>query len=477
MSDQPLHFLRIPPFPRHRAGALMAAGEGLSFDADALAAELVAQRVGGAFWAPQSDPWTRGLRDDPEAGLVRALRMGGEAARAVVEKLTKGVHPRCPFTGEALDWLEAVRLMGAWRRLIECNRAYTAVFGIAGWKRETLDALLWAGSGPVPYRQCPKAFGCGDGLRSGDLALAWVARAPASLGKALDDVGVKLGEVEDGFIRSAGLGADCVPPLSVLIDPMGSHVDPSRPSLLETVLSTHDFPPELLARAAALRAMLVEHGVGKYGVAKYGVAHSGDPVLPPRSKRRLLVIGQVEDDRAVLLGGAGNTNLSLLQRARAMEPEAELIYKPHPDVEAGHRKGAIPDAQALALADAIERHAPLSRLLGEVDGLHVISSQAGFEALLQGVPVVTHGVPFYAGWGLTQDLAPMPERRGRQLGLDALVAASLILCPRYLDPVTRLPCPVEVLVRRMVEGQADMVTPLVRLRRLQGRVVKLLGLR
>ena len=149
-----------------------------------------------------------------------------------------------------------------------------------------------------------------------------------------------------------------------------------------------------------------------------------------------------------------------------------MIYKPHPDVEAGHRIGAIPDAVALTHADRIERATPVTTLLGEVDAVHVISSLAGFEALLRGVDVVTHGVPFYAGWGLTRDLAVVPDRRGRRRGLDELVAAVLVLYPRYLDPVTRLPCGPEVLVERMAAGQAGMDGPLVRLRMAQGRVMK-----
>jgi capsular polysaccharide export protein len=90
-----------------------------------------------------------------------------------------------------------------------------------------------------------------------------------------------------------------------------------------------------------------------------------------------------------------------------------------------------------------------------VDAVHVLTSLAGFEALLRGRAVTCHGTPFYAGWGLTRDLAPVPARRGRALTLDALVAGVLILYPRYLDPVSGLPCPPEVLVERMARAQAN----------------------
>jgi capsular polysaccharide export protein len=268
------------------------------------------------------------------------------------------------------------------------------------------------------------------------------------------------------MIRSTGLGAHCVPPLSVIIDPLAAHFDPSQPSTLENILQHGEIAPELVTRAQHLRHRLVAAGISKYGQDAPQIV--GPPAAPGQC-RRILVTGQVEDDRAVLLGGAGCTNRDLLARARSVEPDAELIYKPHPDVEAGHRRGAIPDAEVLLAADRIERHAAISTLLEEVDGLHVISSLAGFEALCRGVAVTTHGVPFYAGWGLTHDLGPVPARRQRARSLDELIAAVLILYPRYLDPVTRLPCPVEVLVERMAAGEATVSSPLVALREWQGK--------
>ena len=186
--------------------------------------------------------------------------------------------------------------------------------------------------------------------------------------------------------------------------------------------------------------------------------------------RRILVLGQVEDDRSVLNGGPGQTNLGLLTRARQLEPDAWLIYRPHPDVEAGHRKGHIADHQALQFADEIERGGSITALIDSVDGVHCITSLGGFEALLRGKEVTTHGVPFYAGWGLTTDLGPIPSRRTRRRSLDELVAATLILYPTYFDPVTRLPCPPEVLVRRIARGEDGFAAPLAWLRSSQGKL-------
>jgi capsular polysaccharide export protein len=144
------------------------------------------------------------------------------------------------------------------------------------------------------------------------------------------------------------------------------------------------------------------------------------------------------------------SNADLLAAARAAEPHAFIIYKPHPDVQTGYRRGFLPARQARRHADMVVPSGNIGTLLAEVDALHTITSLAGFEGLLRGVAVTTWGAPFYAGWGLTDDREP-PPRRARRLSLDALVAGCLILYPRYQDPVTLLPCTPELLLDRLAE--------------------------
>lgn len=81
-----------------------------------------------------------------------------------------------------------------------------------------------------------------------------------------------------------------------------------------------------------------------------------------------------------------------------------------------------------------------------------MTSLLGFEALLRKVPVTTLGVPFYAGWGLTTDLARIPPRRRARPTLSGLVHASLIDYPRYVHPVTGAPCPVEPVVAWLADS-------------------------
>jgi len=495
--------LAIPPFPGARPPAfavprMTRSGAG-SDDLPRLLAALAQHRVGGCYWGRQvagpaqldasnwprdADPWclldsaevVTLPADDGRCLLVLAANkpltvLGADGAacdfEALVEAHLTGWRWRDPFNGAAISALEAIALCGFWRRLIDGNRGIVAALGFAHWKKPTVAPLLWNGR-ETPFRRslpqlCP----------AGEVAL-WRSRvAPADNAKLADKPVL---EVEDGFIRSAGLGADCVPPLSIIVDGRGVHFDPTRPSDLENLLEHGGFAPDLLARAAALRSAIVAAGVSKY---EQGA--TGPLPRPGGARRHVLVPGQVEDDRAVTSGGALSSNLELLRRARAAAgPDAFVIFKPHPDVLAGHRRGLIAAGDAQQFADAVETQAPMAGLIAMVDELHVNSSLAGFEALLRGKPVTVHGVPFYAGWGLTTDLGEVPARRTARRSLDELVAAALLLYPRYLDPVTGLPCPPEVLVERLVQGKAALdpkARALVTIRRVAGSANRIIGRR
>jgi len=386
-----------------------------------------------------------------ESGKRSALRKAFGAAAV------HGMTYCDPFYGEEMDLGATIELCGHWRRLIDSNRGLTAALGFAFWKRDTVAPLLWNGSGRVPFGSWFRPF------KPEDRVAVWKTRTSARVLKRLAASGAETIEAEDGFIRSTGLGADCVPPLSIILDQLGIYFDPGRPSELEQLLETKCFSAEMVERARQLRELIVQLGISKYGAGNA-------PLERRNAKRHLLVIGQVEDDRAVKSGFGPRTNLELLRKVREANPDVYIIYKPHPDVEAGHRAGVIADDDCRLFADEIVRNGPISSIIQLVDEVHVNTSLAGFEALLRGKMVITYGVPFYAGWGLTRDFGPVPGRRTAIRSIDELVAATLLLYPRYLDPLTGLPCPPETLVRRIAEGSSgSKSTRLVRLRRLQGK--------
>ncbi|WCM29902.1 beta-3-deoxy-D-manno-oct-2-ulosonic acid transferase [Sphingomonas sp. QA11] len=388
--------------------------------------------------------------------------------RQIVAEDLMRVSYRDPFTGQDVHIEETIALLADWRRTLRANQQIVAGCGFSWWKRREIARFLWTPEHPLRFfRSARRALAHAE--RHGGAVAIWPSRVPDGMAASAAARNVSLVRVEDGFVRSVGLGSNLVPPSSVAVDRRGIHYDPARPSDLELLLADADFPPALLARAGQLRETIIDAGISKYGS---GITHA----FPPRQagRRLVLVPGQVEDDMSVRLGGGGlSSNLELLRRARALEPDAEIWFRPHPDVNAGHRKGAVREADALEYADRIVNGGGMASLLDQVDAVHVLTSLTGFEALLRGREVTCHGMPFYAGWGLTRDLAPVPDRRGRRLTLEALIAAVLIVYPRYLDPVTGLPCPPELLIRRMGEGAAhNRLGWVTRLRQVQGRLLR-----
>lgn len=379
-----------------------------------------------------------------------------------------------PFTGAPTSLEATVELLAEWRRLISANRQIVAAAGMAWWKRDEIRRFLWVPERPLRFA-ASGSQALGIAKKHGGGVAIWPSRVSPQLVAQARDQGTPLVRVEDGFVRSVGLGSNLVPPSSVVVDRAGIHFDPRDPSDLETYLNDTCFTQRLLERARTLRETIVKAGISKYHVGTGAGTVQDVPERQP-GRRLVLVPAQVEDDMSVLAGGGGlQSNLELLRRVRAMEPDAEIWFRPHPDVDAGHRKGAVPDEAALQFADRIMRGGGMAALLDQVDAVHVLTSLTGFEALMRGREVTCHGTPFYAGWGLTRDLGVVPDRRGRRLSLDELVAGVLILYPRYLDPVTGLPCPPEVLVARMAQARArnrlGWVAPI---RKWQGRLMAML---
>lgn len=374
----------------------------------------------------------------------------------------------CSFE-QALDQIEAE--LRAFRE----DQAGHVAIGMRLWKRPHLQRFFGEQK-PVLFRNDPQA-GADLAARTGRGILVWGASADppaARAGKRTGDLPsgpVALRRIEDGFLRSRGLGANLVPPLSLVSDDLGIYYDPGRESRLERLIRA-PLPPGGLARARALRARLIDDHLSKYNL---GPRHAF-PDLPPG--HRILVAGQVEDDASIRLGaGEVRRNLDLLRAARAARPDALIVYKPHPDVEAGLRAGAITLTELEGLADLVAEAADPVTLIEMVDEVWTMTSLLGFEALIRGKPVTTLGAPFYAGWGLTRDLGPVPDRRRRAADghplprpdLDVLVHAALIGYPRYRDPISGRPCPPEVVLDRLAAGQTHPSGPVLRgLAKLQG---------
>lgn len=258
-------------------------------------------------------------------------------------------------------------------------------------------------------------------------ALAVWGRKPVP-GKVHEEL--HLIRLEDGFLRSVGLGAELIRPVSWVIDTRGIYYDATQPSDLEVLLQTTEFTFDLLERAARFQERIVSTGLTKYNVGNGGWQR------PVGTNRVILVPGQVESDASLRFGApAIRTNLGLLRSVREANPNAYVVYKPHPDVLAGLKAKGEAEDNVVAWCNEVVTDVSMGVLLQLVDEIHVMTSLAGFEALLRGKAVTCYGQPFYAGWGLTEDVLPVP-RRSRHLTLEQLIAGALLLYPTYVNHIT-----------------------------------------
>lgn len=287
--------------------------------------------------------------------------------------------------------------------------------------------------------------------------LAWQYKAPPKLKAFCARHGIPFHYVEDGFIRSVALGALQVPPLSLAFDAQDMYFNANGPTDLEDILRTYDFAgdPALMRRARAAREQLLASRL-----SKYNSGHRLDiaSVYGEKTRKRVLVIGQVERDASIAYGCARRmTNNDLVQLAAAENPDAQVIYKPHPEVLKGTAEAKSNPALVRDIAMILTQDISLADALETIDHVYTITSLSGFEALLRGIKVTTVGCPFYSGWGLTDDRQPNP-RRNRTLSIDEVFAAAYLLYAKYLDPVTKRPIEIEealdVLARMRAEQMA-----------------------
>jgi capsular polysaccharide export protein len=276
----------------------------------------------------------------------------------------------------------------------------------------------------------------------------WSVRAPPGLVNLARKHRIPLYFIEDGFIRSVKANASRTPPLSLALDQGTAYFDSNAPSDLENLLKTHDFhaDPTLLERARAGMRFMLERGVSKYNSS---IKTDMEALYGRKMRKRVLVIGQVEDDASIEYGCATRvTNNDLVVLAATENPGADILYKPHPDILNRVRLAQSDPQDVRHLCGILSAPLSMAQAFETIDHVYTITSLAGFEALMRGIKVTTYGCPFYSGWGLTDDRQPNP-RRGRSLSIEELFAGAFLLYTRYFDPESGSPETFETTVQRI----------------------------
>jgi capsular polysaccharide export protein len=398
-----------------------------------------------AGWGPTDDrhPGMETLRE--RRNVPRTLEQLFEAAYLHYARYIDPLTGKPGTIFDVIDWLARNKEMN------EQTRGTLYCVGMSMWKRAVVRPFLSTPSARVRFVRSVKALERKT-LEADSRIVTWGIRNEARLAALAVERGIPLWRMEDGFLRSVGLGSDLFRPVSLVLDQSGMYYDPASGSALEHMLATQQLDADDLDRAARFRHEYVKLKLSKYNLGRSTLE------IDNKGRRVLLVPGQVEDDASIQRGSpVVRSNLELLRAVRAANPDACILYKAHPDVVAGNRQGAVPAEELAALADQCVNEANIIDCILAADEVHTMTSLSGFEALLHGRTVHCYGGPFYAGWGLTVDHFALPKRQ-RQVELDALVFAVMLAYPRYVLPGSSGFASAEQVMHFMVEQAASVET-------------------
>lgn len=372
-------------------------------------------------------PWYAGwgaTQDQQRSEHRQKSRSVDELFAAAYLHYTRYLNPISGDRGtifDVIDWLQTQKRRAAG------DSGRSIAIGYRRWKAENVRPFLH--SDPKATHFVPHAKAAAQlHPSSSDRLVVWGANVKPEVEALARRTGATLLRMEDGFIRSVGLGSDFVPPGSLVLDRRGIYFDPRTQSDLESLLNTYAFDANDLNQASVIRDLIVAHGISKYNIEP-----RQKPSWALNTQKIILVPGQVEDDASIQHGCENvRTNLGLLARARAACPDAFIVYKPHPDVAVKNRNGKVHVDDALRYANVVETNISIVSCIEACDEVHTMTSLTGFDALLRNKRVIVYGRPFYAGWGLTVDMLAIP-RRDRSLSLQELIAGALIRYPIYWD--------------------------------------------
>jgi capsule polysaccharide export protein KpsC/LpsZ len=263
--------------------------------------------------------------------------------------------------------------------------------------------------------------------------MLWKGRSPKYLQRFIAENKLNVWYMSEGFICGLEPKSLSSPPYSIFLEEHSPYYDCSKPSGLENLLNHHDFDSIIIENSKALIRTIVDQGLSQYNCQPIV-----EEFLVDRRKKRILVVGQNEDSPAVIYGcPAIHANQALIELAQFDHPDADVIYRPHPEVVLQSKGDGHKALLAKQHLEKMSEHycidirdISIAQLLQTIDHVYVLTSLVGLESLMRNIPVTVVGCPFYAGWGLTDDRYPI-ARRQRTLSIEAVVAAAYLLYPKY----------------------------------------------
>ena len=410
-------------------------------------------------------PWYAGwgLTDDRHKNIKSLKHNNRRSEATIIELFTASYILYCqyinPNTGKKGTIFDVINYLIKIKKLNDKLRGSVKLVGFSFWKKHVLLPYLNLPSIQTHFYSINKFINNENHNKlnhkvKSQKILIW-GQGKKNINSILQNGQFRTMRIEDGFIRSIGLGSNLVMPYSLVIDEIGIYFNSQQVSELELLLATKVVTKEEQQQANSLQQLLIATKLGKYNV---GYEKNIKPL--DTNSKVILIPGQVEDDASIIYGSPIiKTNLELVQIVRQKNPDAYIIYKPHPDVLSGNRIGRINESELKKYINDIVEFVDIIHCIEQVDEIHTITSLAGFEALIRHKKVVCYGQPFYSGWGLTKDIYPN-SRRKRILSLDELIYIVMYEYPIYIHPQSLDFTDPETLIKYLNNKKLEKMRPI-----------------
>ena len=116
-----------------------------------------------------------------------------------------------PFRDRLTDFETVAEMLAAQARAWRENARPRVCTGMKPWKHKPVATFLTGAAGPPAFEADP-AVALDMAQKSGRDLVVWASHATPGLVADAQARGTRLNRMEDGFLRSVGLGADLCPP-------------------------------------------------------------------------------------------------------------------------------------------------------------------------------------------------------------------------------------------------------------------------
>lgn len=238
--------------------------------------------------------------------------------------------------------------------------------------------------------------------------------------------------------------------LGFLIDDMGYYFDSNQPSRFERELNSEHY---FLEDHDLLRSHMLIKDISHFNITKYNKYVGSEEPGYDIEENCILVVDQKKGDASIAFSGASDATFEEMMLAAIEDnPGRKIYFKRHPD--SIHKSFNSYRNRDIREIEVLPDDVQIDHVLNRCERIYTVSSQVGFEGLLKGKHVVCFGVPFYSGWGLTDDRVFVP-RRNKKRKIEEVFHQICIKQSVYFNPYTGRIITLEELLKLILKMRAE----------------------